>query len=439
MKQGEARDREPKIVAKWRNWSGSVVAQASAIEKPRTEPELQALVAAARKVRVTGAGHSFMPICATDGLLLSLLDLEGSLEVSEDRQTVWVPAGWPIGKLTDALWTLGFSLINQGDINKQAIAGAVSTATHGTGRTLGSLATAAEGFRLVLADGSVVECDREREPELFQAARVSLGMLGVVTRIKLKVLPAYRLKETLWRQSLKSALDEWDQLAGAHRHVEFFHFPYSEHVNMKTLDVVAEGDSPDPGEFEDTVFQAVCDLVTAWPRTAPTLQRMLTRAIRSSERAGPAGRIFPSERNVKFEEMEYEIPAANGPAALKEAMNLVRDSRWPIIFPFEYRAVAGDDIWLSPMSGRECVSISFHQYAKMDWKTPFAGVEKVFQAAGGRPHWAKRHTLTSADVQRLYPDAPKFGAVRKRVDPKPSSSTTTSPTCSRSRCDDHLR
>jgi FAD/FMN-containing dehydrogenase len=115
--------------------------------------------------------------------------------------------------------------------------------------------------------------------------------------------------------------------------------------------------------------------------------------------------------------MEYEIPAANGPAALKEAMNLVRDSRWPIIFPFEYRAVAGDDIWISPMSGRECVSISFHQYAKMDWKTPFAGVEKVFQAAGGRPHWAKRHTLTSADVLRLYPDATKFGAVRKRVDP----------------------
>jgi FAD-linked oxidoreductase len=417
MKHGSERDREPKNVAEWRNWSGSVVAQASAIEKPRTEAELQTLVAAARKVRVAGAGHSFMPICATDGMLLSLIELEGSLEVSEDRQTVWVPAGWPIGKVTDALWTLGFSLINQGDINKQAIAGAVSTATHGTGRTLGSLATAAEGFRLVLADGSVVECDRTREPELFQAARVSLGMLGVVTRIKLKVLPAYRLKETLWRQSLSSALAEWDQLANTHRHVEFFHFPYSEHVNMKTLDVVEEGDSPDPGEFEDTVFQAVCDLVAAWPRTAPTLQRMLTRAIRSSERAGPAGRIFPSERNVKFEEMEYEIPAANGPAALRQAMNLVREARWPIIFPFEYRAVAGDDIWLSPMSGRECVSISFHQYAKMDWKTPFAGVEKVFQAAGGRPHWAKRHTLASADVLRLYPDAPKFGAVRKRVDP----------------------
>jgi len=403
--------------AEWRNWSGSVTAKPAAIERPRDEAELQALVMQAAKVRVVGAGHSFMPLCATDGLLLQLGDLEDDLTVAEDGRSVWAPAGWPISKLTEALWAKGFSLINQGDIDKQAIAGAVSTATHGTGRTLGSLATAAEAFRLVLAGGDVVECDRTREPELFEAARLSLGMLGVVTRIRLKVLPAYRLKETIWRQSLSKTFEEWDALADAHRHVEFFHFPYSEHVNMKTLDVVEAGESAPPGELEDTVFQAVCDLAAAWPRTAPTLQRMLTRAIRSSERAGPAGRIFPSERAVRFEEMEYEIPAAAGPDALKAAMQLVRDRRWPIIFPFEFRTVAADDIWLSPMNGRDCVSISFHQYAKMPWREAFAGVEQVFQAAGGRPHWAKRHTLTSADVLRLYPDAPKWGAVRKRVVP----------------------
>jgi FAD-linked oxidoreductase len=404
-------------LVEWRNWSGSVVAQPSAAESPKTEADLQRLVAAASKVRVAGTGHSFMPLCATDGLLLSLSELGGELEIAEDGQSVWCPAGWAIGRLTAALWEKGFSLINQGDIDKQAIAGAVSTATHGTGRTLGSLATAAEGFRLVLADGSVVECDRSREPDLFEAARLSLGMIGVVVRIRMKVLPAYRLKETVRRQSLAKTLADWDQLADAHRHIEFFQFPYSEHVNLKTLDVVDEGESQPPGEFEDNVFQAVCDLVAVWPRTAPTLQRMLTRAIGSSERAGPAGSIFPSERNVRFEEMEYEIPAANGPGALRAAMSLVRDKRWPIIFPFEYRTVAADDIWISPMNGRECVSISFHQYAKMPWREAFAGVEKVFQDAGGRPHWAKRHTLASDDVLRLYPDAPKWGAVRKRVDP----------------------
>jgi FAD-linked oxidoreductase len=405
------------MLAEWHNWSGSVAAQPAAIERPRSEAELQALVANAAKVRVVGAGHSFMPLCATDGLLLQLGDLEDDLTVAGDGRSVWAPAGWPISKLTEALWAKGFSLINQGDIDKQAIAGAVSTATHGTGRTLGSLATAAEGFRLVLAGGEVVECDRAREPGLFEAARVSLGMLGVVTRIRLKVLPGYRLKETIRRQSLAKTFEEWDALADAHRHVEFFQFPYSDHATLKILDVTDAGESPPPPEAEDAVFQAVCDLATVWPRTAPTLQRMLTRAIRTSERAGPAGRIFPSERSVRFEEMEYEIPAAAGPAALREAMRLVRDARWPIVFPFEFRTVAADDIWLSPMNGRDCVSISFHQYARMPWQAAFAGVEKVFQSHGGRPHWAKRHTLTSADVLRLYPDAAKWGAVRKRFDP----------------------
>jgi FAD-linked oxidoreductase len=403
--------------AEWRNWSGSVAAAPDAIERPTTEAQLQALVAAARKVRVVGAGHSFMPLCATDGLLLHLADLEDELEVADDRQSAWVPAGWPIGKLTDAMWANGVSLVNQGDIDKQAIAGAVSTGTHGTGRTLGSLATAALGFRIVLADGAVVECDREREPDLFEAARVSLGMLGVVTRIRLRVMPAYRLVETIERRSLKRTLAEWDAEADANRHLEFFVFPYSEHVTFKALDIADEGEVDVPEEEEDTVFQAVCDLTTVWPRTAPTLQRMLTRAIRPSSRAGPAGRIFPSERSVRFEEMEYEIPAAAGPDALRAAMKLVRDRRWPIIFPFEYRTVAADDIWLSPMQGRDCVSISFHQYARMPWREAFAGVEQVFQAHGGRPHWAKRHTLASPDVLRLYPDAPKFAAVRKRVDP----------------------
>ena len=179
-------------MAEWRNWSGSVLSTPSRIESPRTEAELRALVAGADRVRVAGAGHSFMPLCETDGLLLSLGDLEGEIEVSEDRASAWVPAGWPIGRLTQALWDEGLSLANQGDIDKQAIAGALATATHGTGRALGSLATQALAYRLVLADGQVVECDADQQAELFEAQRVSLGMLGVMSRVKLSVLPAYQ-------------------------------------------------------------------------------------------------------------------------------------------------------------------------------------------------------------------------------------------------------
>jgi FAD/FMN-containing dehydrogenase len=167
----------------------------------------------------------------------------------------------------------------------------------------------------------------------------------------------------------------------------------------------------------DTAFRLACDLAAFAPGLAPTLQRLMTRAIGPSERAGPAGQIFPSERDTRFEEMEYEIPEAAGPDALMRAIRTVRDRRLPIIFPFEFRAVAGDDIALSPMNAGPCVSISFHQYARMPWREAFAAVETVFAEAGGRPHWAKRHTLTSKDVLRLYPGAAAWGATRRRLDP----------------------
>jgi FAD-linked oxidoreductase len=404
-------------MAQWRNWSGSVVATPERIERPKSEAELAAIVASAGRVRVAGTGHSFMPLCETDGVLLSLADMAGGLEVSPDRASVWVPAGMAIGELTAALWSEGLSLANQGDIDKQAIAGALSTATHGTGRTLGALSTFARAFRLVTADGTIVECDEARETELFQAARVGLGAFGVLSRVELAVVPAYRLRETLRRLPLDEILRDWDALADSHRHVEFFVFPYADEALLKILEPVEEGDDKPAADIESGALQLMCDLANLFPGLAPTLQRLVTKAMGSSTRAAPAYRIFPNERPTKFEEMEYEIPAERGVAALRAAIAEVRRLRLPIIFPFEYRTVAADDIWLSPMSGRDCVSISFHQYAKMAWPQAFAAIEPVFAAHGGRPHWAKRHTLRSDDVLRLYPNAARWGEVRKRWDP----------------------
>lgn len=359
-----------------------------------------------------------MPLCETDGVLLSLGDLEGAIVVAPDRLSAWVPAGWPIHRLTAALWEEGLSLINQGDIDKQALAGAVATGTHGTGAALGSISTQAVGFSLILADGSRVVCDDENDVDLFQAQRLSLGALGVMERVKLKVLPAYRLRETLRPAPLEEVLAEWTGLTARHRHVEFFVFPYAQTALLKTLDLVPAGDDPPPSTWlESAALQLACDLAAAFPGLAPGLQRFLTRNMSAGTRAGPAHLIFPSERATRFEEMEYEIPAAQGADALRAAMTEVQKGRLPIIFPFEYRAVAADDIWLSPMQGRDCVSISFHQYSRMPWREAFGDIEAVFASAGGRPHWAKRHRLGSQDVLRLYPDAQRWGQVRKRVDP----------------------
>ncbi len=405
-------------MAEWRNWSGSVVAQPERIERPKTEAALSQIVTEAKRVRVAGTGHSFMPLCETDGVLLSLADMDGGLEVTPGRESVWAPAGMAIGELTAHLWAEGLSLANQGDIDKQAIAGALSTATHGTGRTLGALSTFARGFRLVTADGSVVECDETREADLFQAQRVSLGAFGVMTRVELSVLPAYRLRETLRRAPLAELLGSWDELASGHRHVEFFVFPYADEALLKILEPVEEGDDQPGVDIESGAMQLMCDLARLFPGLAPGLQRLITKAMSPSVRAAPAYRIFPSERPTKFEEMEYEIPAERGADALRAAIAEVRGRKLPIIFPFEYRTVAADDIWLSPMNGRDCISISFHQYAKMAWREAFATIEAVFAAHGGRPHWAKRHTLGPDDVLRLYPQAARWGEVRKQWDPE---------------------
>jgi FAD-linked oxidoreductase len=406
-------------VTEWKNWSESVVAKPRVFARPRTAAELSALVLAARKVRAVGAGHSFMPLCVTDDTLISMIDYEGSIEVAPDRKTVWAPAGWSLDRLTEALWTEGLSLINQGDINPQSLAGATSTGTHGTGAELGSISTQACGFRLMGADGRIVECGPKLRPDLYQAQRLSLGLFGVATAIRINVLPAYHLEERVTRMRLGEVIERADELAAATRHMEFFVFPYADHVTFKTLHPAEpEGEYIDGKDIDETVFRLICDLGAAAKRMIPTLQRAMMRfSSPDSHRVGPAYKIFPSERTIRFEEMEYELPRANGLATLTDAISYIRKNRMPIAFPFEFRLAAADDIWMSPFSFGPGASVSFHQYAKMPWRNEFSEIEKIFQAGGGRPHWAKRHTLTAADVYRLYPKTADFLAVREEVDP----------------------
>lgn len=406
-------------MAHWRNWSGSVAAQPREIARPRTEAALRKLVAEADAVRGVGAGHSFMPLCATDGLLVDLSDLEGELVVATDRLTVDAPAGWSLARLTEALWAEGLSLSNQGDVNPQTLAGAISTGTHGTGKTLGSLSTFARAFRFVTSEGSIVECDAARDPSLYQAARLSLGLLGVMTRVTLDVLPAFYLEERISRVPFAEAMERFDDWAAERRHLEFFVFPYADAVILKSLHAApAEGELRPGADIDEAAFRLACEAGARAPASIPGLQRrMLEASSGSTRRVGPAWRVFPSERTVPFEEMEYEIPRANGLPALKAAIERVRAKALPVTFPFEFRWVAEDDIWMSPFHAGPCASISMHQFASMPFAPVFAEVEPILREAGGRPHWAKRHTLTERDVHALYPKAPDFLEARRRIDP----------------------
>ncbi len=403
----------------WSNWSGSVEARPARVEQPRTIAELAALVQSAGKVRVVGAGHSFMPLCATDGALLSLADLEGGVTIDETASRAWVPAGCSLDKLTKLLWDKGWSLINQGDVNPQSLAGAIATGTHGTGATLGSLSTAARAFELMTHDGSIARCSPTENADLFEAQRLSLGLFGVATRIEIDILPAYHLEERLEVLPLDAIAERWNELAAENRHVEFFVFPYADLALMKILNPApSEGEMREQKDMDDTSFRKVCETCRTFPFMTGFLQRRILPKEMKRRRVGPAYRIFPSDRTVKFEEMEYELPRNNGWPALREVIGWIRKKKLPVAFPFEFRLVAADDIWMSPFKGRDGASVSMHQYHRMAWRDIFAEAESMFRAHDGRPHWAKRHTLMTKDVHDLYPDAQRFCAVRDRMDPQ---------------------
>ena len=401
----------------WSNWSGSVRA-ATTVQRPRTEDDLASIVRGARSVRPIGAGHSFMPLCASDDAIVSLDDMEGELRIAPDRKSARIPAGWSIKRLTAELWAEGLALANQGDVNPQSLAGAMATGTHGTGRDLGSLATFARGFRLLGADGSVRWCDRVTDPDLFEAQRLSLGMFGIATEIECDVVPAFHLAERIEKRPWGEARERFFELAGERRHVEFWFFPHADSVILKTLEPCDPCDPPpSTTDMEETAFRRLLNVGALVPPLVPLLQRTMMRTDMSGHRRGPAHAIFPSDRTIPFEEMEYEMPQAAGLDTLDEVVRWIRQERLPVSFPFEFRLVAADDIWMSPMNAGPVAAISMHQYAKMPWRKLFADAEAIFRAHGGRPHWAKRHTLTRADVDALYPMAERYREVRRAADP----------------------
>ena len=206
----------------WRNWSGSQQCLPTARVAPASVEELQALIANAKGViRPVGAGHSFTPLVPTDGTIVSLSRLSGL--ISHDPQTLQATlwAGSRLGDIGQPLEDAGQALVNMPDIDEQTLAGCFATATHGTGATIGCMSTFIEGLQLVDGRGEVVDCDANTNAELFQAARVSLGTLGVATQVKLQNVAPYRLRrKTVWR-NFDEILDIADDMADQHRNFRY--------------------------------------------------------------------------------------------------------------------------------------------------------------------------------------------------------------------------
>lgn len=387
----------------WSNWSGSVTSTPQTILAPNSEAELIAAVkqaaTAGRHIRVVGTGHSFVPLCATDDLLISLDNRQGLISASAEAQTATFWAGTKLHAVGDPLWEQGLALANMGDIDRQSLGGAIGTGTHGTGPTLGNLSTQVVGLRLLTATGELIDCSPTQELEIFRAAQVSLGALGILTQVTLRCLPAYYLHERTWVATFDECVAGLDAHIAATRHFEFFWVPGEDVCAMKALHPVEENAVPPPPT-----------------PPLPTLQGRLARYVRAPH-TDRSYRIFPSERNLKFNETEFALPAANGPACLREVRQLMQTRYRDIAWPIEYRTLAADNLPLSPAYGRASVTISVHQAAELPYQPFFADVETIFRNHQGRPHWGKLHTHRARELATLYPEWDVFQAVRTQLDP----------------------
>jgi FAD-linked oxidoreductase len=404
----------------WRNWSGFQRCQPVSRLGPASETELLAQLAGGTgTIRPAGAGHSFSALVPCDGALLFLDSLAGIASVDASSLQAEVFAGTRLGMLGPELALHGQALPNLPDIDYQTLGGAIATSTHGTGASFGSLSSTVVGLTLATPTGELLECDAQRNAEVFQAARTSLGALGVVTRFRLQNTAAFKLVEkTSWRD-LDDVLANLARERAENRYFEFYAFPHSDTaLAIATNETAAEPytvGEDDPGGLQ---LLARLFAVTRWlPGIGTPLYDAFLRNSGTTERADWSYRVLTHPRTTRFNEMEYTVPVGAGPDCLREILRTIRERDLPICFPIECRTVREDEIWLSMFYERPGFSISVHQFADLDFRPYFAAIEPIFWKYEGRPHWGKLHTLDAARLAALYPRWREFRAVRRALDP----------------------
>ncbi|WP_066364406.1 D-arabinono-1,4-lactone oxidase [Herbidospora mongoliensis] len=406
------------------NWAGNQSITPAETRTPSSPAEVAEAVRDARrqglKVRMIGTGHSFTGVALTDGILLRPESLTGILSFGDG--TVTVAAGTPIHVLNVELDRRGLALANMGDITAQTVAGAIQTGTHGSGRSIGGLADQVTELELVLADGSLVTVS---EGDLFDAARVGLGALGVLTAVTFRVEPAFLLHSRREPMTFGAILDALDTFTLENEHLDFFWFPHTDRCLVKRNNR-ATGGQHTPGRFrtwvdevvvENRLFEVTNRMGARFPAVIPPINRLSGLVLGASESADTAYKVFTSVRDVKFLEMEYGIPRRHLARALREVRDLMDRSPWRITFPVEVRVTPPSTAWLSTAHDRDTAYIACHVYHRTPNPAYFAAVEEIMAGLGGRPHWGKLHNQDYEYLSRVYPRFSDFVSLRNRLDP----------------------
>ena len=411
------------------NWAGNQRCVPASIQSPPRVEDVSRLVAQTAathgRVKTVGAGHSFSAAACTDGLLMRLDALDQVESIDPETGVAVVQAGITLNALSEALDAAGRALPNLGDIDVQTLAGATATATHGTGAKIGNLSSGIVGLELVNGTGDILWCDTHINPDVFHAARVGIGALGVITKIAIETVPAFHLTATEGPENLDDVLRDWPSFAHSADHAEFFWLPGSNDCFVKRNNVTTD---PIDAEsklkyfvdrvlFENVAFDALMRINRRFPSTRERVAKTLISAIDHSVRTDKSFRIFASPRHVRFMEMEYGIPIDAVPEAIERVQKLLDRLDVPPLFPVEVRTSAADDIALSTAEGRDTGWIAVHQYKNMNYGEYFRGVEAIMNDYDGRPHWGKFHYQTAATLAPRYQQWERFQEARNKMDP----------------------
>jgi FAD/FMN-containing dehydrogenase len=376
------------------NWSGSVRFRPDRVEHPASEQEVVDLVRRAagdgRVVRPVGSGHSSMPLMATPDVLVDLGRMSGVVDIDRSRCRASVLPGTGLADAGDQLSEGGLAMENLGDVDYQAIAGAIGTGTHGTGIELGNLSTMLAGGRLVTGTGDVIDFseDDPADHDLLRAAQVSLGALGILTSLTLRLVPAVPVRRRTWCTHIDWATAHFSELAASNRRFDMYWYPRSDLAQVRTVNELdVEGGPEPPGELR-------------------------------SDTTGLLHEIVPQSRDLRFDEMEYMLPVESGLDCLRVVMARIKERhRQRVAWRVLVRTVAADDAMLSNCWGRTTMTIALLHNAELPHDEYFGDMEPVLCDFDGRPHWGKKHTQRARDLRRHYPDWDRFEAVRRRLDP----------------------
>ncbi|MBK3495230.1 FAD-binding protein [Viridibacillus sp. YIM B01967] len=413
----------------WANWAGNVVSKPSSALLPHSTEQMASIIAKANNsgqtIRVTGAAHSFSPVAKPDDIAVSLHNMRGLIDVDQESGEVTLWAGTYLYEIGPLLKEHGLALQNMGDIQAQTIAGAVSTGTHGTGITLGSISNQVVAWGFVDGLGKYHE-HRRGDDELSQSLHLSLGLLGVLVQVTIQTVPLYSLKCESKQTLLDVALQDWPQLIRDNRHLEWFYFPGNEKIQVKMMNIVPLMEQSKSSKViesiksqvvENGLFYIMSELCRKQPKRTALVSKISASSVPNGIKTGLSYEIFPTPRHVKFLESEYAIPLEHFEACMEEIHYMLQSHPFRVHFPIECRTAAGEVGYLSPTQGRESAFLAFHMYKGMDEKPYFRWVQQLMTKYNGRPHFGKANALTSDRTAELYPDLPKFLAQREKSDP----------------------